>query len=502
VIPLWLPVGTAISEGEIASGSSPTVPDGAGVTDDALESVLSEFKVNPSIGVAADAVSTAVALGQPRLATEAADYLRGRSGQIPVGLQRALDRHFGSERTQETLPAKGIDVRISAIATSGELGRDIARLRGLLSRYERDPLGWLELARLYLSLGHIEKARRAMISAVTLAPQSRSIVRRGVRFFVHTLEFDVAHDLLRRNRRTNSDPWLMAAEIAVSVLARRPPRSVRPGRAALASGDHSDRDLSELASALGSLEVNEGSTRQARRLIRRSLVDPTMNSIAQAEWIARDRSWGEDLSPASVMSASAEASAFHTFQLGDWQSAADAAVKWLGHERFSSRAASVAGLAVGLGLERWDDAARIAEIGIVASPHDPYLLNSRAFAAIERRDFVQAAADLARATTIATDDRVGVVLRATRGLLAFRQGLPSVGRESYESAVRKAIEISERRLAVLASAYWLAEEVRAGLLDVTAELEDVEKQLRIDPDGDARLALARLDRAKSTPRPG
>jgi hypothetical protein len=57
-----------------------------------------------------------------------------------------------------------------------------------------------------------------------LAPNHRFALRSAARFFLHVGKPDDAQTILRRSEATRRDPWLMAAEIAVSTVADRTPR--------------------------------------------------------------------------------------------------------------------------------------------------------------------------------------------------------------------------------------------------------------------------------------
>jgi hypothetical protein len=75
----------------------------------------------------------------------------------------------------------------------------------------------------------------------------------------------------------------MAGEIALSNLAERNPRFLKLGAEWVDENKARPRHLSELASAIGTVHLKEGN-RKARKLFKTSLVDPTGNSLAQAEW--------------------------------------------------------------------------------------------------------------------------------------------------------------------------------------------------------------------------
>src|SRR5262249_55467099 len=148
-----------------------------------------------------------------------------------------------------------------------------------------------------------------------------------------------------------------------------------------------------------------------------------------------------------------------------------AALAWLRTEEFSGRAASLAATTAGIGLGQWDVMRQTADVGRAACPQDPYLSNTSAFAAIECGYFEVAREDISRGLALARDDRARFVLIATSGLLSYRQMLDSDGSAAYERAVRMSIDLKDRALGLLASAYWVAEEVRAAKHDVSSEVE-------------------------------
>ena len=74
-------------------------------------------------------------------------------------------------------------------------------------------------------------------------------------------------------------PWLMPLDALRSMC-------VEVGRFCIAK-QYPDRQLSELASALGTLEMKAGKVRHSKRLFRSALMDPTDNTVAQVFWATR-----------------------------------------------------------------------------------------------------------------------------------------------------------------------------------------------------------------------
>src|SRR5262249_52317098 len=144
----------------------------------------------------------------------------------------------------------------------------IRALRHALTNYPLDATSWVDLARVHVLAGNHHAARRAMLVATDLAPTNRFALRSAARMYVHFGEPDVAHDILRRCPRTPEDPWLLGAEIAVARAAARRSKLIRRGQSLLQQHNMSAFSLSELAGALGTNEVFDGSQRIARRLFK------------------------------------------------------------------------------------------------------------------------------------------------------------------------------------------------------------------------------------------
>ncbi len=209
---------------------------------------------------AADLVDAALVTGRREIGSEAAEFL--------IGCDVA-------ERTQLLAHAvlvpdtTGISKLEPPELTRAERCMRIARARRQLRAAPRDPIRLVDLAREYAVLAQNDPAERALRRALALAPENRFVLRSAARFYLHRRAPDLAHRLLRRAAATKVDPWLLAAEIMMD------------------DGAFAPRDTSELASALGTIELTHGNRRKLRKYFERALLDPTENTVAQAGWVAR-----------------------------------------------------------------------------------------------------------------------------------------------------------------------------------------------------------------------
>lgn len=156
--------------------------------------------------------------------------------------------------------------------------------RNLIKKYSFNPIWYAELSRCYINLGLLEKATNAMQIAIHLSPTSRFISRSAARLFLHIGDIDRAHHVLVHNPTLQYDPWLLASEIAVNASRGRSSRFIKMGMSMVFSGNYSPFSFSELASAIGTKEL-ESSRKKGKLFLEKSLISPNDNSLSQADWL-------------------------------------------------------------------------------------------------------------------------------------------------------------------------------------------------------------------------
>ncbi len=262
---------------------------------DFIQEKEKDFKENRSLPFALDLVSAATVLGKTDISMEAAEFILeagNRTSETGVGLARAL---LGISE-----PSKPIIIPQSRIQVVERL-KELKRKR---ITQRKNAFVWVDLAQLYTLLGQNNQARQALRIALALAPSERFVVRSTVRFLHHINEDEEALKLLRKNPRTQIDPWLMAAEIAASDLTETSPRFAKIGGAFLQKADIHHYHTSELASALATLEMKSGKHRHSNKLFYESLRVPTQNALAQAVWASK-RAGLDAINPESLVKAQA-----------------------------------------------------------------------------------------------------------------------------------------------------------------------------------------------------
>ena len=280
------------------------------VTEDELSRRVEDWQQSRTLGHATDLIASSIALGRTEVAVAAAEFvmcLGDEAGSVAADVARGVLAAAAAIMPDARDAAERLAVRRTGLMTAGDgleatvssrfphlvraqVAAKILRLRRRVVDDPRNVLCWLELGRNYARLGQTDKATRAIRSALAVAPDHRFVLRSAARFFLHAGEAEQAHDILRRSRATPHDPWLLAAEIAVATVVDRSSRLVKPAQGLLASDRFRPFHTAEMASALATMELVEGSAKRARKLFDASLRDPTENSVAQAQWAAQQQS--------------------------------------------------------------------------------------------------------------------------------------------------------------------------------------------------------------------
>ena len=443
----WRNLASTAQHGELAPASvGPVIRrlDVAGPPDGGwLQARLGDFHEHPSPSFAADLISASIVLGATPETTKAAEVV--------------LESNTSPTMARETATAI-LERDADVVAGPAEPIRrqEIARLRHGLRANPRNALRWAELSRHYVNQGLKVKAAHAMRIAMNMAPNDRYVLRCAVRLWTHQGEPDRALRTLRNAKATViSDPWLLATEIATASSAERVSRHVRRGREMVELSAHTPIALSELRSALATIELQAGGERRARRLFRNALVDPNENSVAQIEW-ASTRMAGIALGEEQLQ-LSPEARARRTAEQQDIDGTLEGAWAWLLDQPFSTEPAVFGSYQASM-FGRFEDGIALAEQALRANPRDALLLNNLAFclAAVDRWQEAEK-----RLGEIPDDHEAWLAgtITATKGFIRLRAGDIEAGRALYREAIGT---MKGRADAMRAELMLTAEEIRLG----------------------------------------
>lgn len=466
VVPRWRPAARVAAAGELAMPGMP--PQDARIPNE-LKKRLVAWREHENVVAAAELVETAIVERREREAERAARSLvRDESDATPlVKKQAAL--------LLERLDPDG----------STQTGTDIGTIRRHVHRYPEDALSWVDLALGYVSKGGKDKAQRAMTVALQLAPHDRHVLRSAARMYLHFDDPERAHDVLKRNDATKFDPWLVAGEIALSSAAERRPHFLKVGIGMVEDGGFQPFHISELASAIGTVHLRDGN-RRARKLFGTSLVNPTGNSLAQAEW-ANPHLGGEIVTSKQIdhVQDSGEARAFRVYWQGDFEGLIRICDQWMMEEPFASKPYAV-GSSTAITIGDFDLGLDLAQRGLALEPESLLFRNHLAYALIEKGEYPRATRILRQALIKKqTDDVAAEYLAATTSMLAMRLGEIEEGIAGYRKVIATFKRQGNRNLEASAAAYLALEAARAGLPPAPVfikQAEELAKDLRYAPD--------------------
>jgi tetratricopeptide (TPR) repeat protein len=482
VIPRWRDLRSTIVHGELTPPLShePLVAVPVGLLEDKIQ----DWKSEGSLPYATEVVGASLVLGHLADAREAAEYIILHSAEASTSAVNM------ARRALSTRPEKPEGLNVGRDSFSAT----VREMKALVRTDPRNALAWVELARAYTSLGLKERAAKAIHPALTFGSNNRHILRSAARLYSHLADPARAHSILSRAERTPFDPWLIATEIGTAGLSDKPPKFVREGLKLLTSKSVSPFDLTELASALATLDSKAGNHRRARKHFRLSLEHPNDNAVAQARWAATHKFI--DLNPDSLkLPAAFEARAWYAFYAGEWKAALSAGKCWLGDQPFSASPAVHASYVAAVSLEHYEEAVEIVQAGLLANPHNSILLNNLSFSLASLGRLKEAAAWLKRIDRPSLSSESTISVNATAGLIAYRAGDSEMGRRLYKSAISTAELIGERRLEAKATVFFALEELRAESESATGIAERALHLASEFQDSDFDLLRGRLERS-------
>ena len=452
IIPRWRTFQTTAALGELdfPPAVRPTIFE-----YHSLAQRIQDFKLHPTPWVASDLACAAFVVGRPEQAAAAAKYIVENQTICPpasVALaRRILDPAYGNW----AIPEVEED-------TVEHLHRRTHAIRMRLRDEPKNSIKWVELARLYTITGQRNHAERAMRIACALSPSNRFVLRPAARLFTHYRDVASVFRILHNAASIRMDPWLLAAEVGVASVAEVPPRFAKVGFALVEDKRLSDFSVSELASSLATLEMRGGSVKKAKKYFRRSLLNPTENSVAQAEW-ATTKLGGFQVNVEEYKVARPfEAQAFENFQTGRWEESVQRCRQWHWDQPFSARPAILASYISSGTLERYDESIEIIKNSVVASPNEPALINNLAFAYANLGKIKEAEDAISKVDIAGVSDLSAITLTATKGLICFRKGMIEPGQHLYLEAMDHAKKTGVLNYRAMAAVYLAREEILAG----------------------------------------
>jgi Flp pilus assembly protein TadD len=477
LIPRWRPTSQTLKTSEIASTlNQPSAP--LRFDHQLFDESVAAWRAQPTAGHLADVIAfSADADLHPKIA----DLVR-----------EAQTRGFAVSPVQQELFREVVDdtVQTDESTTAGRLvfQSRVADLRRELLVAPENLLALLDLAQLQLAAGKVTAAERLLKTALGLAPNGRIVLRTAARFYVHLGKFDKAHQIITRHPGTKKDPWLMASEIALADAAGVHSSMASQGLRLIKEAQAQPWHLAEVAGALANSEMMAGRFKEARQLLRKALLHPTDNIVAQA--VMDGARMGFELDEPTVTKAvkrSSEAQLLQAWQNADEEAAELHALQWHAEEPFSSRPIQFLTTLYSL-QSQYEKSLGWVRRGLVADPSDEGLIANLAFAKAAVGDVQNAELAMNRIK----DAKLAPYLKATEGLIALKRGDFAKAEALYREAEQGFDKLSRPDLAALAIAYYAKFAVESDAPDSARIRAEAEVKFSKARSIDGHLLMSRL----------
>jgi tetratricopeptide (TPR) repeat protein len=483
VVPRWRSLASTLSSLELASYNSRS-----GVTQESnlspdLVRRLERWRLTPSLITAAELVETAIVEGREREAIDAARLLVSR------------------EQTAVPLIRKQAAVVLTRTGHGDELPNEFVYERRSDAKYWRhltrinpyDPLVWVELAFHQTIRGHAIPAARSMTVARQLAPDNRHVLRSSARMFLHQGDPERAHDIIVRSPATKSDPWLLAAEIALAEVANRSPRNFKQGIDVVSDDGLPPRQVTELASALATTELRAGNRKFSKKMFATSMIDPTGNSVAQGEWatphlgveIVSQFNLSRTLEPY-------EARAFHLYRTWQYKEIPDMCQLWAQVDPYSERPYDFGATAANF-VDLYESAIDLARRGLKVNPSSVPLKNSIVFSLASSGNVTEASEWLVQIQDSGKETTASLITKANRGLIAFRLGQIEEGKSFYIETIDEFRRAGRLDLAAQARVYLAREAIIAQTADAEQLLTEAREAMKSHRKSEGIVVLDRVE---------
>lgn len=455
VVPRWRSIQATKDAGEFGSASKQRESEADKSVSGRLAAEFAlrvqEWRAERDIACAEELIAIATVSGQTSDADviAAAEFVL-KDRDVLSGSRELAELIFVAGPSQEDRVPEGFE--------TAKVRLELARRKRLLRLYPRDALLLTETALLYTNLGMTAQAGKLLRSAFGVAPNNRYVLRSLTRFLVHAKKPDLALDFLNKSSALQADPWLLAAFLAAEDVAGKTTNAWRQTKRLLSEDRFSDFELAELRAAAGTLHLEAGSHKLARKMFRSSMTEPTENAVAQAHWANR-RDSSIDVVQGDVAPNAFEALAWEQQLAGNWRSTLDAVSKWLDLEPFSVRPAVVGSFVSVSHLGDGKAGEDFSRRGLIANKGDSTLHNNLAvsYAIQGKLQLASAELDIVKFKHGTPEEAVNL---ATRGLIQMRAGAPAEGVRLYNEAMQLALKLKNRILWSRAAAFFLFEASR------------------------------------------
>lgn len=479
VIPNWRYYNNTVNLGELTSFENVNFSDADLYP---IDEYISDWIDSKSVYRASDLISAAITNSQKNNShvIEAAKFLLSKQDNINLVQKQTAEYILDNNNVEcdnDVLRLK--NVAIEKLKTASETHNKIHALRLYAHAYPFNPIVYVDMARAYVTIGLNEKAEKLMRMALYLDPKNRFVARAAARFYIHIGDNERAADIVRKTGFSRFDPWLMASDISIAMMRGKRSGNIKKGQQMIFSSSYTPFSISELASALGTVEMEYGTRKKSRDLFNQSLVDPNDNSLAQAEWAMISARIPITIQSGLNVKCSHESKVYKALELNDARESIHHAIDWICDMPFSLKPVFIGYEISTSFLKDYDLSSNILEVGLKSHPNDPWMLNNRAYvnARINKLDEAEKDMEQLEHCNKALSESMSICKEATHGLIAYRRKDREKGRKLYEQAILHASAMKENsdEVKIKAQINMLREEIIFSNYQNTSALMELEQ---------------------------
>lgn len=457
MVPRWRPT----SQSQLLPETASIIPRGDKIDLSEVEQAASNFELNSTIENASEVLFSKMTFGSKVESSDSLKKIASPDFDFPEGLKKiAVSLLSVSEESNVPDSEFGRSEKFTAERYHAQ--RRVKECRTLIRAIPRFTFGWLDLALAHERLGQEEKARKAIQIAISLGRGSRFVARSASRQAVHHGDPERALFILSQKDLDKSDPWILAARLSVEAIIGKKVQSEKLAKRVIEGSGLHPIHLTELRAALGTLEIESGRYKKAKKLFTDSMLSPTDNSLAQAAWLTKRQELQLDFSKSSLLELSPEAQA-HQFRTSHkWREMLRASTAWFDDEPFSTRAPIDASFVASVALGDVNECERFCLAGLLANPKDVTLRNNYAvsLAMSGRTDEAETQYEWLKRNSESDDNEP--FMFALRGLIDCRERKIESGIQNYSMAMQMSKDKGELDNLELAALHLSQELVEAG----------------------------------------
>jgi len=482
MIPNWRSFGKSVILGELDSCNKNNAP--RIVTS--IDEYIIDWKVNGTLVHASELLSAAIVnnLRNDINVIEAAKFI----------LNNSKNANYSHISTAKMILSgiSSIDIKSDDITRieilNDQIDNDIANIKRkitdtklLLRKYPTNPILYTELSRYYSIIGNEKKAIEAMKIALHFSKDNRFILRCATRLFTHygnpTNDYiDYIHKILVNSIATQYDPWLTSAEISLSGLKGVSSKNVKKGIELATSKNIMPAHISELSSALATIELSHGNRKKSRSFFENALISPNDNTLAQVEWaMQKDKSLIREKIDFS-QKYNYEAESLKYFNEQKYELSVFYSARWFIDMPYSIRSLLFGSYISSNFLKDQKKSIILLQAGLKGHQNDPKLINNLAYALSLDGKPNEALIELNKIKyNSILDSETKACVIATEGLANYRLGNEDDGRAMYLKALEITKSINNETLNRLALLNLAREEIRINSKYISNIIDTVKK---------------------------